>query len=94
MKLFTLLNMLFPNLLPILGDITLNPDFNANTLLKAIVHLISIGVILTCCIYGGTIIAQSSADESPAQKRKGIETIVMGLLLGGALETLMAMVIA
>lgn len=74
-------------------DIKLNPNFDANALLKAIVNIFSIAIIVSGVIYGLYMIAQSVSEESPSRKRQGIEVIIFSLLIGGGLVTFLNMVI-
>lgn len=75
------------------ADITLNPSFDPNALLKAIVNIISTACILGGVISGIVMIVQSYSEESPSRKRTGIEVIIISLLLGGGLVTFLNMVI-
>ena len=75
------------------ADITQNPSFDPNALLKAIVNIISTACILGGVISGIVMIVQSYSEESPSRKRTGIEVIIISLLLGGGLVTFLNMVI-
>lgn len=77
----------------VLAEITLNPNFDANALLKAIVNIFSVAIVVSGVIYGLYMIAQSVSEESPSRKRQGIEVIIFSLIIGGGLITFLNMVI-
>ncbi len=74
-------------------EIKLNPNFNHNELLKAIVNIFCIAIIVSGIVYGAYMIAQSVSEESPSRRRTGIEVIIFSLLIGGSLVAFLNMVI-
>lgn len=77
----------------IIADITLNPNFKPNEMLKSIVNIFSIAITISGVVYGLYMIAQSVSEESPSRKRQGIEVIIFSLVIGGGLTTFLNMVI-
>lgn len=77
----------------VIADIQLNPNFDANAMLRAIVNVFSVAIIISGVIYGLYMIAQSVSEESPSRKRQGIEVIIFSLVIGGGLITFLNMVI-
>lgn len=77
----------------IIADITLNPNFRPNEMLRSIVNIFSIAITISGVVYGLYMIAQSVSEESPSRKRQGIEVIIFSLVIGGGLTTFLNMVI-
>lgn len=84
---------IYPMLMSMLAEIVLNPDFDANALLKAIVNVFSVGITLVGIISGVLMTAEGIREESPSRKWQGVGVIIFSLLLGGSVTVFLNMVI-
>ena len=88
------LNVLAFRLFPVLGDIRIRSDFDANNVLRQIVTLFGVGIFVAGLISGVIEIAKGAGDPDGGGLRRGVFMIVMAFLLGGSLVTIINLVLA
>lgn len=63
-------------------QILINPDFNPNTLLRAIINMIIGFIILVAAVAGGWNIVDGQRENDTKQRNGGIITIVVAFFVG------------
>lgn len=75
-------------------SVNLNPDFDANTTIKAIINLFVVAAIITGLVAGGNMVIESLSEESPSRRRQGIYVIVGTLVIGGGVIAIVNSILA
>lgn len=74
-------------------QIQINPDFNANTLLRVIVNFV-VGILaLLGALFGGWKLVMGQINDDPKERNGGIIVLVLCLVAGGLILTVLNMVL-
>lgn len=79
---------------PILAELTLNPTYNENTIIKEVIKYIGVIIALVGIIAGVYLIAQGAYSEQPERKKLGIEILITCLVASGLVVVLTNMILA
>lgn len=80
-------------IMPVAAELTLNPDYDENTILKEVIKYIGAIIALVGVVAGIYFIAQGSYSEQPEKKKQGIEVLVTCLCAAGLIVMLSNMII-
>ncbi len=83
---------LIPLMQMILADFTLKA-FDANAIVHTIIHAVVAVLVVSCLINGGRKVLDGQQSGDPKEKSDGITTIIWGLVIGGVIEGVAALVI-
>lgn len=74
------------------ADFTLK-NFDANAIVHTVIHAIVAVLVVSCLINGGRKILDGQQSGDPKEKSDGITTLIWGLVIGGVIEAVAALVL-